>query len=84
MATGRLRRRRLGCPALPHPLLILPDRRVARFMSKLQCDEVASGARWQPITLSQLHDTLACPTGLTPADDDPAAQLMLALARLAS
>ena len=54
-------------------------------MSKLQCDEVASCARWQPVTLSRLHGTLARRTGLTPAaDDDPAARLMLTLARLAS
>jgi hypothetical protein len=64
--------------------LILPGCRVAPFMSKLQRDKVSSRSRWQPVTLSQLHDTLARRTGLTPAaDGDPAAQLMLALARLA-
>jgi hypothetical protein len=72
-----------GVPAA-RLFIIAPDERVTSLVSGMGSEEhwTESRHRWEMLTLSRLHETLVGLTGLRPVSEDPAARLILALARL--
>jgi len=72
-----------GAPAA-RLFIVVPEGRVDSLVSKMESEkyETESRHRWEVLTLSRLRETLARSTGLEPVSEDPAARLILALARL--
>jgi hypothetical protein len=67
-----------------HLFIIVSDEKAAKLMSKMESQKylTESRHRWKVLTLSRLREALMRSTRLESVSDDPAARLILAIARL--
>ena len=67
-----------------HLYIIVSDENATKLASKMETENylTESRHRWKVLTLSRLRETLVRTTGVAAVSDDPAARLILALARL--